>query len=428
MKYRPLIITCLLACFMTVGSLAIADDSPIDPTKTIADQKLTAVVTGVRGMVQIRLSEDAPWQKAKNGMELTQGAEFRTGPRSAVQFKIPPDQTITLDRLGTIKLLTAVAENNKIKTDLGMTYGRTRYDIRKAGFEHESTIRSPSATLSVRGTRVGIQDGASGFTAWSTQSRAYLFDQLRRQNFTFGENSNMDGQSNGPAAQMQRNGNVDPGDARGRDGDEIIVVRRQPAQPGPGQSHHQKPQDQTAPFSVDTFTQYQGVGDLRFELTWSAITSAGSLGADLVLTVLDPENYNNNVSTNPIATPFFGSTMMTTDIGGGTQVLVDTNLGFAGDAVSHLGPEPLAKEAIDFVGTFPLSHAVGVTNNFGGSTGQPYKVTLLKKTMTNPMGTELGNFSNSVLPNETNVHSLVITPNSTIIVNPSILILPNPVR
>src|SRR6185436_10476867 len=92
------------------------------------------------------------------GMVVDQNAEFRTGVKSAVRFAIPPDQTITLDRLGTVKLLQAINDNGKIKTNIGMRYGRTRYDIEEAGREHESTISSPSSTLAVRGTKFSLTD------------------------------------------------------------------------------------------------------------------------------------------------------------------------------------------------------------------------------------------------------------------------------
>jgi hypothetical protein len=128
------------------------------PATAPNNETLQATVTGVEGVVQVRTAEDQPWKKATVGMVVDQNAEFRTGPRSAVRFTLPPDQTITLDRLGTVKLLQAVNDNGKIKTNLGMRYGRTRYDIEAAGREHESTISSPSSTLAVRGTKVSLYD------------------------------------------------------------------------------------------------------------------------------------------------------------------------------------------------------------------------------------------------------------------------------
>ncbi|MGA2499658.1 MAG: hypothetical protein ABSH20_18125, partial [Tepidisphaeraceae bacterium] len=63
-----------------------------------------------------------------------------------------------LDRLGTVKLIDAVRSSDKVKTDLGMKYGRVRYDIESAGLGHDSTIHSPGATLAVRGTKVSLYD------------------------------------------------------------------------------------------------------------------------------------------------------------------------------------------------------------------------------------------------------------------------------
>lgn len=128
------------------------------PTTNAPVEHLKVKVTGVEGLVQVREAEDQPWKKATEGMEVGEDAEFRTGPKSAVRFTIPPDQTITLDRLGTVKVLRAIEQNGKITTNLGMKYGRTRYDIEAAGREHEASIASPSSTLAIRGTKVSLTD------------------------------------------------------------------------------------------------------------------------------------------------------------------------------------------------------------------------------------------------------------------------------
>jgi len=150
-----------LVLTLTILTTTVAFAQETQPTTTGASdgpQKLTVVVTGIEGSVRVREHETAPWQKAEMGMELTEDAEFQTGPRSAVRFVIPPDQTITLDRLGTVKVVRAIEENGTIKTDLGMKYGRTRYDIDAGGRQHEAAIRSPSSTLAVRGTKVSLYD------------------------------------------------------------------------------------------------------------------------------------------------------------------------------------------------------------------------------------------------------------------------------
>jgi hypothetical protein len=124
----------------------------------LPDGPLKATITAVQGNVQVRKTPNDPWVKAEVGMQLDEGAEFRTGVRSAVQFTIGPDQTITLDRLGTIALLRANIENGKFNTDVGMKYGRTRYDIEAAGREHNAVVRSPSSVLAIRGTEVSLYD------------------------------------------------------------------------------------------------------------------------------------------------------------------------------------------------------------------------------------------------------------------------------
>ncbi|MDP7347075.1 MAG: FecR domain-containing protein [Phycisphaeraceae bacterium] len=122
-------------------------------------KQLKITITKITGLlVQVRLSPDEPWHKAKAAMPLTTGAEIRTGPRSIVQFTIEPGHTITLDRLGVTSVLQAIEHNGQIKTEVGMKYGRVKYEVHAGGVEHESVVSSPSATLAVRGSRVILQD------------------------------------------------------------------------------------------------------------------------------------------------------------------------------------------------------------------------------------------------------------------------------
>ena len=137
----------LLLCALTVPTFAQQ-----------TSEALHVTVTGVEGLVQVRDSSDKPWQKAVVGMVVGEGAEFRTGPRSAVRCTIPPDQTFTLDRLGVVKVLQAIRDGQTVKTKVGMPFGRTRYDIEAAGVEHQTSMVTPSTTLAIRGTRVSVFD------------------------------------------------------------------------------------------------------------------------------------------------------------------------------------------------------------------------------------------------------------------------------
>src|SRR3954465_11634699 len=152
---------CLVVVMMaTMLAAAPAEPSAPAPSLTIPDGPLKVKITGIEGIVQARSTADAKWEKATEGMELTEGAEMRTGPRSAVRFMLGDDQIVTLDRLGTIQVLRAAFESGKVFTDLGMKYGRTRYDIDSAARKHDAKVRSPSSVLAVRGTQFIAQDEA----------------------------------------------------------------------------------------------------------------------------------------------------------------------------------------------------------------------------------------------------------------------------
>ena len=137
-----------------VGAPAMAASQP-GPGSVVSMQ---VNVTAVKGLVQVRDGADQPWHAAVVNMILSEGAELRTGPHSSVTCVIPPDQTFTLDRLGTVRVQDAFRQGDKVKTDLIMKYGRTHYDIQSAGLQHQSTITSPSSTLAVRGTDVVLSD------------------------------------------------------------------------------------------------------------------------------------------------------------------------------------------------------------------------------------------------------------------------------
>ena len=149
----------VILSILLVGAIH-AQTEPATTSFTLPEGPIKVTVTGVQGIVQYRTGADQKWTKAAEGVELTEGAELRTGPRSAVRFMIGDDQVVTLDRLGTIQILKANFENGKVFTDLGMKYGRTRYDIESAAREHDAKVRSPSSVLAVRGTQFALDDEA----------------------------------------------------------------------------------------------------------------------------------------------------------------------------------------------------------------------------------------------------------------------------
>jgi len=182
---------CVLTALLGVSSAMAQPAAPTGTspaTQPAVGELVEIVITGVEGNVQARADEGKPWVAAKPGMKLTAGAEFRTGPRSRVQFLIEPDQTVTLDRLGTVKVIQAIRDQKKVKTELGMQYGRTRYDIEAAGLEHDSSIRSPSAGLGIRGTKVILYDQAPYKPEARSLTGRAVFSDERGKKKPFGKN------------------------------------------------------------------------------------------------------------------------------------------------------------------------------------------------------------------------------------------------
>ena len=265
---------------------------------------LTGHITGVRGLVEIKLTEKSAWIPAKEGMIVDEGTEFRTGPRSAVQFVIEPDQTITLDRLGTMKLLTAVRQaTGKIKTDVGMKYGRTRYDISAGGLEHESTIRSPNSALGVRGTKVSLTDTRPFPPEAVSLIGQAEFQAFKRESLAFGGKNRaaIAADKSSAAQHALLKTKVDPhGEFSGRSGpdDELLLYQT---------SGGLNQQSLSAINELARISDFKGSfigvpsvpGPLSFQLDWfSTAANPGATNLDLLVT--DPSGHTASAH-DPIA-------------------------------------------------------------------------------------------------------------------------------
>ena len=348
-------------------------------TTSPAASLLTAIITGVDGLVQVRVDESSPWQTAAVGMPLTEGAEFRTGPRSAVRFEIPPGHTITLDRLGTMKLVEAVRDRGRVKTDMGMRYGRVRYDVEEAGIEHDATIHSPGSTLAVRGTQVSLYDQPP-FTpqAVSLTGRAE-FRNLRRQVVAFGGTRRVvvRGEDDAPARTALFESSIR---------DAALAQNEQQLRELAYLFAHQGEVFGNVAFSTRRVTDAElpGLltGRLNFVLRWSEPE-----GADLNLQVVTP-------GEGIFGQPPYTLSLFPTDPS--IRALLDPILpqsvpsgGRLG--LNHIGPEGF--ETASWPSTFPTGqYSVGAANfialNTAGTTGQPrvaFKIETFLDGMRQPM-------------------------------------------
>jgi hypothetical protein len=207
-------------------------DGPVTTTTTTAPAaeagELVATVIKVQGTVEFRINDAAKWEPLTAGKTLRRDASIRTGARGAVVMTVPPDQTIGVDRLTTATVLEAYQKQGKVTTDVGMKYGRVRYDIAGAGVEHEATIRSPNSNLAIRGTKVSLFDQRP-YTpeAVSLTGRAQ-FSTLRRQAVAFGNKGQgktvVRSDSAGPAQFAVAQAVVDPGIEQARTSSEEALI------------------------------------------------------------------------------------------------------------------------------------------------------------------------------------------------------------
>jgi hypothetical protein len=278
-----------------VGTTAPSATSEPTAIATPADATaLRAKITSISGMVQVRTEEGQDWQRATVGMELNAGAELRTGLRSAVQFVIEPDQVITLDRLGTLKVLQAYQQRNKVTTDLGVKYGRTRYDIEAPDLEHQSTIRSPGSTLAIRGTDVTYEDQAPWVPSAVIQHGRAQFRNFKNQYVPFGgkKQATISADKASPAQSAAARTKVDPRSAfAGRTGDEDNLLLTLPTLGGIDAQGLQAVQ---ALAKIGGFKgNFAGAapvpGPLEIDLFWmSTLATPNPTNLDLLVT--DPKN------------------------------------------------------------------------------------------------------------------------------------------
>lgn len=170
--------------------LAIATASIAQTTTTTTSAPsggaLAIVVTAVQGAAQYRASGETKWSIVKEGQQLTEGTELRTGTKGAVQFKVLPDQVYRVDRLTAVRILRANLENGVIKTDVGMTYGHVSKDLDAPSRPHDDKIVSPSSTLAIRGTRVSLFDQPPYPAEAVSLTGTAVFQTFKRQAVAFG--------------------------------------------------------------------------------------------------------------------------------------------------------------------------------------------------------------------------------------------------
>ncbi len=348
-------------------------------------QALEGVIRAVRGpLTQIRLSPDEPWQKAEAGMRVPVGAELRTGARSQIQFVIPPDQVITVDRMTEITLLQALQQGpQRVKTDVGMVRGRANYQVADPQVEHDASVRSPNATNAVRGTdEFGISDDPLyGPFVYSFNTRTTVTNS-RGQQVPMGgegESSQMSGDSSSEGEQYFNDGILDPFNSRSRTGEEHLLVGRLPGLGGldTGRQTGTFRGTETSKQFQDRFTPPPDIhAALLAMLIWETT-------ADLDLFVIDSDGYKISTFTG------VGADFVNSAPNGGT----------AGPDIAGPGMEHITYAGPNVpVGNFQ----VGVAYFSGGET--PFTIVVLRNGV--PVGVPFQGTVSSNNPTETTTYNI----------------------
>ena len=325
-RYCMMMLIGLLAAGFVVAPASAQDAPAADEGAQV--EVFDATVTGVEGMVQVRLAEDQPWQKAEVGMVVGNGAEFRTGPRSAVRFTIPPAQVITLDRLGTVKVLQAVRDQGGVKTDIGMEYGRTRFDIERGGEEHDVKIHSPGAVLAVRGP-VGSMYNQRPFKSVFRSITGQIEANANRKSQKMGGDKDTQAtEGSTPAEDGIDLATVDPGFARDETEEGIVASKTLLAAAAGGGFAGGGDLRNTGEdvFNRDDMNELPDVGNnftLAFGLAWNldffptgveGMPAAQNGTIDLDIYIMTP---NGNVLMTKGAMPVDGGRVLFDDVGDG---------------------------------------------------------------------------------------------------------------
>jgi hypothetical protein len=266
-----------------------------EPTSSPATQlslpagPLKVRISAIQGLVQHRAAADQKWQKSQVGVELNEGAELRTGPRSAVQFVIGNDQTVTLDRLGTLQILRANLENGKVFSDLGMKYGRTRYDIESAAREHDAKVRTPSSVLAVRGTQFSAYDQPPFAPESVSLDGRVLFKDAKKL-VAFGGRgqgkTRINANASSSAQQARSDATINPfGEFSAQTGTDLARLAGVSSYAAYGQTGQLIERIRRGEISGTFFFALPVQEELHFDLSWIGVPNS-----DVDLTIVSPKN------------------------------------------------------------------------------------------------------------------------------------------
>jgi hypothetical protein len=111
-----------------------------------------AVIRELSGTVEVKASNAAAWSPASRGQTITRDTLVSTGFKSSALIAIG-NSTLTVQPLTRLSLEELTLAGGSEKVSLSLRTGRVRANVKPpAEGKTDFTVRSPSATASVRGT------------------------------------------------------------------------------------------------------------------------------------------------------------------------------------------------------------------------------------------------------------------------------------
>ncbi len=140
------------AVVLAVGVAAAAEGPDAEPAA--AEEALEkATVKLVEGTVDWREGgAGQPWQTLEVGQELAEGVDIRTGFRARCVLLIRRS-LVQIDAMTVVRVGELRSAGDTVRTRLYLKQGRTQSIVEKGGTKSDFAIVTPSATLSVRGTK-----------------------------------------------------------------------------------------------------------------------------------------------------------------------------------------------------------------------------------------------------------------------------------
>jgi len=131
--------------------------APEKPAEAPAAEKLVAVVKAIEGTVESRPAVGQPWTAVKVGDQLPEGVDIRTGFRARCVLEMNRN-TLQVDPLAVIRIGELRRQGDTVRTRILLKQGNTESNVEQGGAKNDFAIVTPTATLSVRGTR-GVEAG-----------------------------------------------------------------------------------------------------------------------------------------------------------------------------------------------------------------------------------------------------------------------------